>query len=60
MMDKRGKSPSLRDFRYLMHFESMCVENGRSEQEKLEDLATMTENTLKALYWVSLLILMVG
>ena len=29
----------------------MCVENGRSEQEKLEDLASMTENTLKALDW---------
>ena len=45
---------------YLMHFGSMCVENGRSEQEKLEDLATMTENTLKALDWGNLLILMVG
>ena len=38
----------------------MCIENGRSEQEKLEDLATMTENTLKALDWGNLLILTVG
>ena len=42
-----------------MHLESTCVENRRSEQEKFEDLATMIENTLKALDWGNLLILMV-
>lgn len=42
-----------------MHLASICVENGRSEQENFEELPTMIENTLKALDWGNLLILMV-